>query len=175
VRRRDGFAAIAFLIWTAAAGAQTTVPTSNSNEIVAVRTAMPPVIDGVIGEDEWKGAAMATGFIQYEPRRGEPSGVRTEAIVLFDAGHLYVGFRVWDGEPITAQLTQRDADLFTDDAVAVVLDTTLDKRSGCYFITNALGRPSRWPDIRRRAQVAIQSGRAMAICGPAHGLRMLIE
>jgi len=31
---------------------------------------MPPVIDGVIGEDEWKGAAMATGFIQYEPQRG---------------------------------------------------------------------------------------------------------
>ena len=139
MRRRDGFAAIAFLIWTAAAGAQTTVPTSNSNEIVAVRTAMPPVIDGVIGEDEWKGAAIATGFIQYEPRRGEPSGVRTEATVLFDAGHLYVAFRVWDGEPITAQLTQRDADLFTDDAVAVVLDTTLDKRSGYYFITNALG------------------------------------
>src|SRR3989454_382896 len=130
---------MAFLIWTAAAGAQTTVPTSNSNEILAVRTAMPPVIDGVIGEDEWKGAAIATGFIQYEPRRGEPSGVRTEAIVLFDAGHLYVAFRVWDGEPITAQLTQRDADLFTDDAVAVVLDTTLDKRSGYYFITNALG------------------------------------
>src|SRR3989454_11900404 len=130
---------MAFLIWTAAAGAQTTVPTSNSNEIVAVRTAMPPVIGGVIGEDEWKGAAMATGFIQYEPRRGEPSGVRTEAIVLFDAGHLYVAFRVWEGEPITAQLTQRDADLFTDDAVAVWLRPPPHKRSGYFFITNPLG------------------------------------
>src|SRR2546422_10889205 len=100
---------------------------------------MQTVIDGVIGEDEWKGAAIATGFIQYEPQRGEPSGVRTEAIVLFDAGHLYVAFRVWDGEPITAQLTQRDADLFTDDAVAVVLDTTLHTSSGYYFITKAPG------------------------------------
>ncbi len=77
--------------------------------------------------------------------------------------------------PLRLKLTQRDADLFTDDAVAVVLDTTLDKRIGYYFITNALGRPSRWTDTRRRAHVAIQSGRAMAICGPAHGLRMLIE
>src|SRR2546422_10487498 len=94
---------------------------------------MQTVIDGVIGEDEWKGAAIATGFIQYEPRRGEPSGVRTEAIVLFDAGHLYVAFRVWDGEPITAQLTQRDADLFTDDAMAGLFDTTPHKRS-CYYI-----------------------------------------
>src|SRR2546422_7744450 len=95
---------------------------------------MQTVIDGVIGEDEWKGAAIATGFIQYEPRRGEPSGVRTEAIVLFDAGHLYVAFRVWDGEPITAQLTQRDADLFTDDAVAVRAHPTPYKPSRSYFI-----------------------------------------
>src|SRR2546428_12079762 len=133
---------MAFLIWTAAAGAQTTVPISNSNEIVAVRTAMPPVIDGVIGEDEWKGAAIATGFIQYEPRRGEPSGVRTEAIVLFDAGHLYVGFRVWDGETITAQLTQRDADLFTDDAVAAVLAPPRCTRSRSPFLTNAPAAPA---------------------------------
>src|SRR3989442_15653462 len=130
-----------FLIWTAAAGAQTTVPTSNSNEIVAVRTAMPPVIDGVIGEDEWKGAAMATGFIQYEPRRGEPSGVRTEAIVLFDAGHLYVAFRVWDGEPITAQLTQRDADLFTDDAVAGFVRNPPPGRRPGYPLTKPRSSP----------------------------------
>src|SRR2546422_10970961 len=103
---------------------------------------MQTVIDGVIGEDEWKGAAIATGFIQYEPRRGEPSGVRTEAIVLFDAGHLYVAFRVWDGEPITAQLTQRDADLFTDDAVAVLPLPPLDKRSGHFFIVRRRGAPA---------------------------------
>jgi hypothetical protein len=99
----------------------------------------PPVIDGEVGEEEWNAAAVAPGFIQYEPRRGEPSDVRTEALVLYDAGHLYVAFRAWDAEPITAQLTQRDADLFLDDAVAVVLDTTFDRRSGYYFITNALG------------------------------------
>jgi hypothetical protein len=76
----------------------------------------PPVIDGEIGEEEWNGAAVATDFLQFEPRRGEPSPVRTEARVLYDAGHLYVAFRAWDAEPITAQLTQRDTDLFLDDA-----------------------------------------------------------
>jgi hypothetical protein len=59
--------------------------------------------------------------------------------MLHDAGHLYVAFRAWDADPITTQLTQRDADLFRDDAVAVVIDTTFDRRSGYYFITNALG------------------------------------
>ena len=128
-----------FLTWTATVGAQTTAPRTNSHDIVAVRAMQPPVIDGEIGEDEWKAAAVVPGFIQYEPRRGDPSEVRTEALVLYDAGHLYVAFRAWDAEPITAQLTQRDADLFLDDAVAVVLDTTFDRRSGYYFITNALG------------------------------------
>ena len=129
-----------FLTCITAVGAQTTTtPLLNSHEIVAVQAAKPPVIDGEMGEDEWKAAAAVTGFIQYEPRRGEVSDVRTEAFLLYDTGHLYVAFRAWDAEPITAELTQRDADLFLDDAVAVVLDTTFDRRSGYYFITNALG------------------------------------
>ncbi|PYS20357.1 MAG: hypothetical protein DMG11_29700, partial [Acidobacteria bacterium] len=129
-----------FLACTATVGAQTTAtPPLTSREIVAVQATKPPVIDGEMVEDEWKAAAAVTGFIQYEPRRGEVSDVRTEAFVLYDAGHLYVAFRAWDPEPITAELTQRDADLFLDDAVAIVLDTTFDRRSGYYFITNALG------------------------------------
>ena len=107
--------------------------------IEAVRAAKPPVIDGAVGDDEWRAATPISGFIQFEPQRGDPSRSRTEALVLYDAGHLYVAFRAWDSEPITAQLTQRDADLLRDDAVVVVLDSTSDRRSGYYFITNALG------------------------------------
>ncbi len=139
--RAAGWAAVVvFLSWTAAMGVQREGLLSlNSHQIVAVRTTKPPVIDGEIGEDEWKAAAVVTSFIQYEPRRGDGSDVRTEALVLYDAGHVFVAFRAWDPEPITSQLTFRDADLFTDDAVAVVLDTTFDRRSGYYFMTNALG------------------------------------
>src|SRR5215510_11192007 len=133
-------AGIVFVSWTVAMGAQVEAPSSlNSHEIAAVRATKPPVIDGEIDEEEWSGATVVTGFIQYEPRRGQGSDVRTEVLVLYDAGHVYVAFRAWDAEPITAQLTFRDADLFTDDAVAVVLDTTFDRRSGYYFITNSLG------------------------------------
>src|SRR6266513_2721275 len=121
------------------AGAQTALATSSLPEIEAVKATKPPVIDGAVGAGAWQGAVAATNFIQYEPRRGERSGSRTEAMGLYDAGHLYVAFRAWDSEPITAQLTQRDADLLRDDAVVVVIDTTNDRRSGYYFITNALG------------------------------------
>jgi hypothetical protein len=132
---------VCVLCVTPAAGARaqgTAVP-APSPAMEAVKAARPPVIDGGVGDDEWRAAAPVSGFIQYEPQRGEQSQARTEALVLYDAGHLYVAFRAWDAEPITAQLTQRDADLLRDDAVVVVLDSTSDRRSGYYFITNALG------------------------------------
>jgi len=108
-------------------------------EVKAVRAAKPPVIDGVVDQDEWRGAAVVSEFVQFEPRRGDPSAVKTEALVLYDAGHLYVAFRAWDPEPLTAQLTQRDADLFGDDSVVVLLDSYGDRQSAYYFQTNVLG------------------------------------
>src|SRR5215470_9508795 len=128
-----------FLISMSGMRAQSTSTPSASPSIAAVKAVKPPVIDGDVSEDEWQGAVSATNFIQYEPRRGDQSEARTDALVLYDAGHLYVAFRAWDSEPITAQLTQRDADLLRDDAAVVVVDTTNDRRSGYYFITNVLG------------------------------------
>jgi len=107
--------------------------------LTAVKADPPPHIDGSLGEREWAAASRATDFIQYEPRRGAPSPVRTEAFVLYDEHNLYVAFRAYDDASIAAQLTQRDADLFADDAVVVVLDSTHDRQSAFYFMTNALG------------------------------------
>src|SRR5580765_8331067 len=107
---------------TPVAWAQSGGGSTSSTTIEAVRAMKPPVIDGGVGEDEWQAARPVAGFIQYEPQRGEPSQLQTEARVLYDAGHLYVAFRAWDSEPITAQLTQRDADLLRDDAVVLVVD-----------------------------------------------------
>jgi hypothetical protein len=58
---------------------------------------------------------------------------------MYDAGHLFVAFRVWDPEAPAAQLTRRDADLLSDDAVILILDSHNDHRSAYYFMTNALG------------------------------------
>jgi hypothetical protein len=104
-----------------------------------VKATKPPVVDGAVGDGEWQGAPSAGDFVQYEPRRGEAATVRTEALVLYDATHLYVAFRAWDTEPLAAQLTQRDADLFADDSVVVMIDSYFDRRSAYYFMTNPLG------------------------------------
>lgn len=134
-----GLAAALFLTPDSEAHGQAGLPSLSPAVLDAVPITKAPVIDGTVAEVEWQGASVATGFIQFEPQRGEESQVRTESLVLYDAGHLYVAFRAWDVEPVTAQLTQRDADLLRDDAVVLVVDTTDDRRSGYYFITNALG------------------------------------
>jgi hypothetical protein len=105
----------------------------------AVRVAQPPVIDGTVADGEWDSAAVARDFIQYEPRLGARSQLTSQALVMYDSTHLYVAFRLYDSEPPTAQLTRRDADLVSDDAVVVLLDSNDDNRSGYFFVINPLG------------------------------------
>jgi hypothetical protein len=107
--------------------------------IRAVRAATPPAIDGVVGDDEWAGAATVENFIQYQPQVGEPSVVFSRALVMYDSTALYVAFRLHDTQPPVAQLTRRDAELLDDDAVVILLDSHNDKRSGYFFMANALG------------------------------------
>jgi hypothetical protein len=108
-------------------------------QVHAVRAEVPPVIDGVVTEEEWAGAPLIVDFIQFEPQRGESSPFRSEARILYDSAFVYVAFKGWDPEPVTAQLTRRDADLANDDVFVVVLDTYRDKQSGYIFAVNPLG------------------------------------
>src|SRR3989454_338223 len=175
---------ISILFLNGTVSAQTaSTSVSASFDIKAVRVTKPPLIDGEVGDTEWEGATTVTSFIQYEPRRGDGSDARTDALVLYDAGHLYVAFRAWDTDTVTAQLTQRDADLLRDDAVVVVVDTTNDQRSGYYFITNVLGTQadgriaddgrsseSTWDAPWQSAARRTDLGRPMAVRGKANRL-----
>ena len=58
--------------------AQTAAVPSPALAIQAVKATQPPVIDGDVDPGEWQGVVAATNFIQYEPRRGDPSEARTE-------------------------------------------------------------------------------------------------
>jgi len=127
------------VLTAAVPGAGQAQPSQAPFSLRAVRAPTPPVIDGVVEDQEWRDAPIARDFVQFEPRRGDRASVPTEVSVLYDAGHLYVAFRAWDPEPLTAQLTQRDADLFSDDSVVVLLDSYADRQSAYYFQTNVLG------------------------------------
>ncbi len=110
-------------------------------EATALKIDEPIRIDGILDEAAWKGAAVLSDFIQFQPARGAPATVRTSVRVLYDGTALYCGFEMTDPEmdKIAARISKRDSDLKEDDAIAVYLDTHGDRRACYYFMTNLLG------------------------------------
>ncbi len=107
----------------------------------AVKIKEPIRVDGILDEDAWARAPILTDFVQFQPERGAAGSIKTEVKILYDGAAVYFGFRNADPEVgrIAAGISKRDADLKTDDSVAVYLDTHADRRSCYYFMTNLLG------------------------------------
>ena len=100
-----------------------------------------PRIDGRLDEPAWAGAAVATDFVQLEPRGGEPATERTEVRLFYNERRLLIGVRLYDREPsrIIGSEYLRDADLAANDTFEVMLDTFHDRRNAFYFATNPAG------------------------------------
>lgn len=116
-------------------------PTVSGLVIPAVRIqGTPPEVDGILSDEAWAGAPVASDFIQMEPEEGEAASERTEVRILYGPNALYVAFRAFDSEPdlIAAQLTRRDTDSYSD-AVHVVIDSYFDRRTAFHFGVNPVG------------------------------------
>jgi hypothetical protein len=108
----------------------------------AVRVAEPLRIDGVLDEAAYQATAPIDGFVQQEPREGEPASERTEAWVLFDDEHLYVAARCHDSQArrIVANDMRRDGrNIGQNDNFSIALDTFHDRRNGYEFLVNSIG------------------------------------
>lgn len=122
----------------------------------ATRTATAPLLDGLLDEDAWAAAEVVSDFAQREPQENALPSERTEARVLYDAEHLYIGFVLYDSDPSAIRATQlrrdslrirlpgtrRSSGARSDDIISVVLDTFHDHRSAFLFTVNALGTRS---------------------------------
>jgi hypothetical protein len=100
-----------------------------------------PRIDGRLDETLWSLARAATGFVQSEPRPGEPAERQTQVFVAYNRDQLLIGANLLDDEPsrIVATEYRRDAMLMSEDSFEVFLDTFHDRRNAFYFATNAVG------------------------------------
>ncbi|MEZ5288927.1 MAG: DUF5916 domain-containing protein [Vicinamibacterales bacterium] len=108
----------------------------------AERLDQPLVLDGVLDEAAYLRTPPFGGFIQQEPNAGQPATERSEVWVFFDERAVYVSARFWKSDPsdlIANEMRKDDSGIFRNDSIGVVLDTFLDRRSGYYFNTNALG------------------------------------
>ena len=107
----------------------------------AYRTYESVEIDGELSESDWQKATPIRQFIQYEPDAGASLTEATEVRILYDDRHIYFGFVCSEPEraKIVANKMRRDAMLWDNDNVFVLLDTYNDRRSGFFFRVNPLG------------------------------------
>ncbi len=107
----------------------------------ASRTYQSIEIDGELSESDWQKATPIRQFTQFEPDAGEPLTESTEVRILYDDRHIYFGFVCSEPErsKIIANKMRRDAMMWDQDNVFVLLDTYNDRRSGFFFRVNPLG------------------------------------
>ena len=108
----------------------------------AIRVTRPLVIDGRLDDGVYKTAPAISGFIQQEPDEGTPATEKTEVWIFFDGTNVYIAARLWSTHPERLQANEMRRDntnIFRNDFFGATLDTLYDRRSGSYFMTNALG------------------------------------
>ena len=123
----------------------------------ASRISSTPVLDGLLEEEVWRKAQIISDFAQREPEEHGIPSERTEARIIFDNEHLYIGFVMYDSEPQAIRATQlrrdslriplrgtdrRGSGAQSDDIISVMLDTFHDRRNAFLFTVNALGTRS---------------------------------
>jgi hypothetical protein len=114
---------------------------------VTVRAVRVPSLraDGRLEEAVYTDTRPISGFVQMEPRAGQPATETTEVWVLYDAQNLYVAFRAWESAPdrrIVNELRRDSNNIRQGDSVGFSIDTFHDRRNAFQFETNALGARS---------------------------------
>src|SRR5258705_13464550 len=70
-----------------------------SRKLPAQRATGAIVLDGKLDEASWAGAPVAKGFVQNDPREGQPATFDTEVKLLYDNDALYIGVFAIDKQP----------------------------------------------------------------------------
>ena len=98
-------------------------------------------LDGALDEAAWAAAAPATGFLQQDPREGDPATQPTEVRFLYDDQALYVGARMHDSlaaAGVRTRLGRRD-EFLEGDYLLLIFDTFHDHTGRTMFQINPSG------------------------------------
>src|SRR5688572_9977431 len=71
----------------------------NLRSVKVTRISDRPIIDGVLNDSCWKGAEIATDFIQNELHPGIASVQRSEVKIVYDDDALYISAQLYDSAP----------------------------------------------------------------------------
>ncbi|MFC1692329.1 DUF5916 domain-containing protein [Candidatus Latescibacterota bacterium] len=100
----------------------------------------PVKVDAILNEEVWQNAVKIDANIEVRPGENITAPVRTEVLLAYSETHFYAAFRAYDPDPsqIRAHVTDRD-NMYSDDWVALIIDTFNDQRRTYDFFSNPLG------------------------------------
>lgn len=109
---------------------------SQPKTIAAVKAIQSIKIDGVLNDEAWKNAPVATDFIQNFPTYGIAASTKTEVRILYDNAAIYIGAFLHDDPALMRkQITARDGEQRQDvDYFSVFFDTYNDEQNGFQFL-----------------------------------------
>ncbi len=112
-----------------------------SPTVIAIRSAAPIKLDGVLDEEIWQQAEPVTGFRRERPGDGEPAAESTAVRVVFDDRALYVGVRLYneDERTLSKRLGRRDDFRIQTDKFFVIIDPHHDHRTAVILGVTTVG------------------------------------
>jgi hypothetical protein len=98
-------------------------------------------IDGYLDEPIWKIIPPLKEWYQLKPNEGEKPSEKTEMWLFYDENAIYLGANLWVNDLTTIIVRSLERDNYTpdQDAIAIILDTFNDDRTGYGFIVNSSG------------------------------------
>jgi hypothetical protein len=139
-------------VWAQTAAKTTPATTTSRLSIDIPRVSGPPRFEDFLSGDpagaapgvelhgEIQRGVRITGFLQRDPGDLVPISQGTDAYVSYDDTHLYAVFvcRASDPARVRARMAKRES-VFSDDFVAILLDTFNDRQRSYMFFSNPLG------------------------------------
>jgi hypothetical protein len=117
------------------------VPRAAAANLQSHRLDRPPIVDGILDDEAWRGAPLETGdWLSYNPLHGERIPQRTTVWIGHDSGFIYFAFKCEDPEPgrVKTSITRRD-NIWSDDWVGFSLDALGTGQMSYHFMVNPNG------------------------------------
>ncbi|HUR11113.1 MAG TPA: DUF5916 domain-containing protein, partial [Flavitalea sp.] len=114
---------------------------NDAYELIIRKVTSPIIIDGVLNEEAWKGAAIASNFYMVLPMDTSRAKVRTDVRMAFDDNNLYLVAECFHGMPgpYYVESLRRDFAFGKNDNFLLFMDPFDDQTNGFSFGANAAG------------------------------------
>ena len=105
------------------------------------RTTNSPKIDGILDDEVWKNAEIATDFVMFRPDNGKlaPENIKTEVKITYDDEAIYFGAYLYDDKPNEIPMEFQTRDNFGNaDFFGVAINPANDGVNQTeFFVTSA--------------------------------------